>query len=104
MPNYYIHNNERILNFIIADTKELAEEITGLVAISEEEAINGLSIGWTIENGLWTQPKPEGYPSWLLNAETRFWEPPVTYPEDGLEYRWDENSTAWVEVADSIES
>jgi hypothetical protein len=41
-------------------------------------------------------PKP--YPSWSLNDTTCIWESPVAYPTDGKMYRWDEDTTAWVEV------
>ena len=42
-------------------------------------------------------PKP--YPSWILNPETAQWEPPIPYPNDGKMYRWDEDTTSWVETA-----
>lgn len=41
-------------------------------------------------------PKP--YASWVLNEETCRWESPVAMPTDGKLYRWDEESTNWVEV------
>jgi hypothetical protein len=47
-------------------------------------------------------PKP--FDSWILNQETFIWEAPVAYPNDGLQYLWDESSTVWVEVANTTES
>jgi len=41
---------------------------------------------------------PQPYPSWTLNTETYIWEAPVAYPDDGLNYDWDEASLAWVLV------
>ena len=41
-------------------------------------------------------PKP--YPSWILNEEKCFWEPPVAYPTDGQNYTWNEESQAWDSV------
>ena len=41
-------------------------------------------------------PKP--YPSWTLVEDTCKWTAPVTYPDDGKVYRWDEDTTNWVEV------
>jgi hypothetical protein len=38
--------------------------------------------------------------SWELNTETYLWEAPVAYPEDGKMYRWDEETTNWVEVVE----
>lgn len=39
-------------------------------------------------------PKP--YPSWVMNPFSYLWEAPVTYPDDGLAYQWDEQKQAWV--------
>ena len=42
------------------------------------------------------QPKP--FPSWILNETTCLWEAPVAYPDDEKEYRWNEETTSWVEI------
>ena len=36
--------------------------------------------------------------SWVLNETTCQWEAPVTYPDDGKVYRWNEETKAWVET------
>jgi len=41
-------------------------------------------------------PKP--YPSWVLDEESCVWEAPVTYPEDGKLYDWNEGTTSWDEI------
>lgn len=41
-------------------------------------------------------PKP--YNSWVLNEDTCNWDAPVSYPNDGKLYVWDEDAVAWVEV------
>ena len=46
-------------------------------------------------------PKP--YDSWVLNEDTCLWDPPVPYPDDGNDYRWDEETTSWV-VAETDET
>jgi hypothetical protein len=38
------------------------------------------------------------YDSWILNETTYRWESPVPYPEDGLEYYWDERVAGWSEI------
>jgi len=38
------------------------------------------------------------YPSWTLNNTTYIWECPVTYPDDGKIYNWNETTKAWDEV------
>ena len=39
-------------------------------------------------------PKP--YDSWILNEDACLWEAPVAYPDDGKEYKWNEETTSWV--------
>ena len=43
-----------------------------------------------------TQP----YDSWVLNETSCLWEAPVTYPTDGEEYYWNEETQSW----DAVES
>jgi hypothetical protein len=42
---------------------------------------------------------PQPYASWTLDEATCRWEAPTAYPTDGKMYTWDEDTTAWVEVA-----
>lgn len=41
----------------------------------------------------WAQ---HGFPSWVFDAATCTYNPPVPYPEDGGIYIWDESITNWV--------
>ena len=38
------------------------------------------------------------YPSWVLNESTCQWESPVSMPDDGEAYSWDEDAGAWVRI------
>ena len=38
-------------------------------------------------------PKP--FNSWILNEDTCIWEAPVTHPDDGERYTWNEATTTW---------
>lgn len=38
------------------------------------------------------------YASWIWSEENYGWEAPVAYPTDGKNYRWDEDTTSWIEV------
>lgn len=40
---------------------------------------------------------PQPYPSWLLD-ENFDWQAPTPMPTDDKVYRWDEDTTSWVEV------
>ena len=42
---------------------------------------------------------PQPYSSWALDEDYR-WQAPTLMPDDGSEYRWDEDTTSWVEVSD----
>lgn len=39
---------------------------------------------------------PQPHPSWTLDEETCFWNPPTPYPTDGNMYTWDETSVSWI--------
>ena len=65
---------------------------------------NFAGIGFTYDasNDAFIAPKP--YNSWTLNNTTYLWEAPITKPDDGQPYVWDEtlyqsdNSKGWVEI------
>ena len=59
---------------------------------------NYAGIGFTYDatRDAFIAPKP--FNSWLLNETTCIWESPVSYPNDGNPYRWDEETTSWIEV------
>lgn len=59
---------------------------------------NYAGIGYTYDhvNDVFYAPQP--FASWTLNQTTWQWEPSVAYPDDGLQYAWDEATTTWVEV------
>jgi len=40
------------------------------------------------------------YPSWVLNEQTCLWESRVPYPNDGKQYRWNEDDLTWEEMGE----
>lgn len=49
-----VYENDTILNVILADSKEIAELVTGLNAV---EVVNyAPEIGWVLINGEWVAP------------------------------------------------
>jgi hypothetical protein len=36
------------------------------------------------------------YNSWTLNEETCLWEAPISYPQDGNRYDWNEETLSWI--------
>ena len=41
---------------------------------------------------------PRSYPSWTLVEDTCQWTAPTALPDDDKIYKWDEDTTNWVEV------
>lgn len=65
---------------------------------------NYAGLGYTLDTtvvqdgvtGVFYAPQP--YPSWTLNTQTYLWEAPVSMPNDGKPYEWDESTQSWVNV------
>jgi hypothetical protein len=57
---------------------------------------NYAGIGYTFDGIGFAAPQP--YASWSLNKETYLWEAPTAMPVDDKFYRWDEDTTSWVEI------
>lgn len=60
---------------------------------------NYAGIGYTYDDALDAFIPPQPFPSWVLNETTCLWDAPAPYPDDGLDYYWDEDSLSWVAVA-----
>lgn len=43
-----------------------------------------------------------GLASWVFNEARCEFEAPTAYPDDGKRYRWDEATTAWIEVTSNV--
>ena len=56
---------------------------------------NYAGIGYTWD-GVGFAPT-QHFPSWTKNADTYLWEAPVAMPTDNKMYRWNEETTSWVE-------
>lgn len=41
--------------------------------------------------------RPQPFPSWTLNEDTCVWEAPISRPNDGKRYDWDEDNQTWIE-------
>ena len=59
---------------------------------------NHASIGFSYDKARDAFIPPQRFASWTLNESTCLWEPPVAYPDDGKEYKWNEATTNWVEI------
>lgn len=59
---------------------------------------NYAGIGYTYDASRDAFIPPKPFNSWTLNEDTCLWDAPVAYPADGKLYRWDEDTTNWVEI------
>jgi hypothetical protein len=53
----------------------------------------GVGFTYDSERDAFIPPKP--FDSWLFDEETCLWEPPVSYPNDGFTYSWNEQRLDW---------
>jgi len=58
---------------------------------------NYAGVGFEYREDLDAFIPPQPFPSWSLDEETFSWEAPIPYPSKG-DWKWDEESGAWVEV------
>ena len=111
MSHYAKVEDGIVTNVIVADTKEWCEANLGGTWIQTSynthggvnsreggEAIhkNYAGLGYTFDGVGFAAPQP--YASWTKNEETYLWEAPTPMPVDDKIYRWDEETTSWVEL------
>jgi hypothetical protein len=61
---------------------------------------NYAGIGYTYDTARDAFIPPKPFASWTLNEDTCLWEAPVTYPDDGKNYYWDEDTINWIEITE----
>jgi hypothetical protein len=94
--NFAVIESGIVLNTIVADSQEIAEELTDLTCV--EYTTEPAEPGGTYSDEVFIARKP--YASWITDGGSG-WNPPVAYPEIDPEnpkfYSWDEDSISWVE-------
>lgn len=99
MLNFAVLDGKNVLNTIIAESKAIAEEITGKTCI--QFTTENAEPGGTYVNGIFIQRQP--FPSWILDDRLR-WQPPVSYPSDTSKfYTWSEETVSWIEDTPTVE-
>ena len=117
MAHYAFLNENNIVTEVIVgkdetDTTHNWEEFYGEIrnqtckrtSYNNNIRANYAGIGYTYDstNDVFYAPQP--YASWTLDTDTWQWVCPLTYPDDGKHYRWNEdayqadNNNGWVEV------
>ena len=99
-----LDENNIVTSVIVADQDFINSGKVGDASLWEETSYSGsfrknyAGIGYTYDTtrNAFIAPKP--YPSWILNEGTCQWEAPVTKPDDGKKYIWNESSKQWEEI------
>jgi hypothetical protein len=58
---------------------------------------NYAGVGYTYDSQRDAFVPPKPFASWILNETTCQWQAPVTMPQDGRMYAWNEQTTSWQE-------
>ena len=56
---------------------------------------NYAGIGYTYDVGRNAFIPPKPFTSWFINETTGTYDPPISHPNDGKKYGWDENLREW---------
>jgi hypothetical protein len=59
---------------------------------------NYAGIGYTYDAARDAFIPVKPYPSWVLDENTCQWQAPITMPQDGKMYAWNEGSISWIEI------
>lgn len=110
MAHFAKIENNIVTQVIVADTQEWCESALGgeWVQISYNtyggvhtqggtplrKNYAGIGYSYDRERDAFIPQKP--YSSWILNEETCLWEAPISKPDDGNRYVWDEEKVEWV--------
>ena len=56
---------------------------------------NHAGIGYTYDSQRDAFITPKPYNSWILNEDTCVWKAPISKPQDGNKYSWNEQTLSW---------
>lgn len=56
---------------------------------------NFAGVGFTYDEKLDAFIPPKPFNSWIFNEEICAWTAPISYPDDGFAYSWNEESGSW---------
>jgi len=109
MAHYAKVEDGVVTQVIVADSKEWCQTNLGGTWVQTSYNTKGnqhpegrplhknyAGIGYTFDGVGFAAPQP--FPSWTKNLETYLWEAPTAMPVNDKFYRWDEDTTSWVEI------
>lgn len=102
-----VHNNELLDENGVEQEAKGADFCRGLFGGTwVQTSYNGnmrknfAGIGFTYDRDRDAFIPPKPFASWVMDETTCRWTAPVAAPDDGKLYRWDEETTSWIEVTD----
>ena len=110
-----LDENNVVINVLVTDNNDtngdegyqwLLDTFGGTwVKTSYNAASNGFrkifaQIGGTYDDQLDCFIPKKPYNSWVFDLTNHCWVAPISEPSDGKNYKWDENSTSWIEIPD----
>jgi hypothetical protein len=101
-PGRWVKTSYNIRAGVYFNGKEPAADQSVITGDEARERKNFAGIGMNYDGVGFYEDQP--FPSWTLNQTSYIWEAPLTYPNDGLFYKWDEelyqsdNTKGWVEI------
>jgi len=102
-----IDENNKVIQVTVGDNNEpdegyqwLLDNLGGTwIKTSYNNNIRGVFAGigysYNPDEDIFVTPQP--YASWTRNGS--YWQAPTPMPTDGKSYKWDEDTTSWVEIA-----
>jgi hypothetical protein len=107
-----IHNNECTIDGIESEEAgiQFCKSLYGTDTNWKQTSYNAnirknyAGIGFKYDYELDAFIPPQPFPSWILDEATCNWIAPVSYPQDELEYIWDENNLSWIVLSTNDES
>lgn len=95
MATYAVIENGNVINVIVADSQEIAEQVTEKTCIEyTEEAPLGIGWYWLEAANAYVVPSP--FTSWTYSSELKSWVAPVEMPiEEGKYFTWNEETLSW---------
>ena len=103
-----VHNNDCQIDGVESETAgvNFCKNLFGLTSKWKQTSYNATirknyaGVGYKYDAQRDAFIAPQTFPSWVLNEDTCRWNAPVPYPENGKNYKWDESSALWVEIAE----
>lgn len=96
MTYFAVIEDKKVVNFIVADSKSIAESVTEKECVEHTEEFP-IEMGWywSAEYTKYIPPSP--FPSWV-EYDGKQWLPPVPHPDITKLSWWDEENLQWVLV------